>query len=48
MRVHRIDEHDAAMIENPLELGGGFGGLTGGEVGQSRERRWGTDRRSVR
>ena len=23
------------MIENPLELGGGFGGLTGGEVRQS-------------
>ena len=34
-RVHGIDEHDAAMIENPLELGGGFGGLTGGEVRQS-------------
>jgi hypothetical protein len=23
------------MIKNPLELGGGFGGLTCGEVGQS-------------
>ena len=23
------------MIENPLELGGGFGGLTGGEVRHS-------------
>ena len=23
------------MIENPLELGSGFGGLTGGEVRQS-------------
>ena len=34
-RVHGIDEHDASMIENPLELGGGFGGLTGGEVRQS-------------
>ena len=34
-RVHGIDEDDAAMIDNPLELGGSFGGLTGGEVRQS-------------
>jgi len=34
-RVHGIDEHDAAMIENPLELADGFGGLTCGEVRQS-------------
>ena len=34
-RVHGIDEDDAAMIENPLELGGGFDGLTGGEIGHS-------------
>ena len=25
--VHGIDEHDASMIENPLELGGGLCGL---------------------
>ena len=31
-RVHGIDEYDASMIENPLELGGGFGGLTCREV----------------
>ena len=29
-RVHGIDEHAAAMIENPLELANGFGGLTCG------------------
>src|SRR5262245_32618138 len=31
-RIHGIDEDDAAMIENPLELGGSLGGLTGCEV----------------
>ena len=31
-RVHRIDEDDAAMIENPLKLADGFGGLTCREV----------------
>src|SRR5262245_16703755 len=33
--AHGIDEDDAAMIENPLEFGGGCGGLTYGEVRQS-------------
>ena len=32
-RVHRIDEHDAAMIENPLELGGGLCGPIRRQVG---------------
>lgn len=31
-RIHRIDQHDASMVENPLELGGSFGGLTGREI----------------
>jgi hypothetical protein len=31
--VHRIDEHDASMIENPLELGGGLCGLIRRKVG---------------
>ena len=34
-RVHGIDEHDASMIENPLELGGGLGGLMRREVRQA-------------
>src|SRR6185503_13398940 len=34
-RVDRIDEDDASMIENPLELGGGFGRLTCCEVSQT-------------
>ena len=34
-RVHGIDEDDASVIENPLELGGGFGGLTCCDVRQS-------------
>jgi hypothetical protein len=34
-RGHRIDEDDAAMIENPLELAGSFNGLTSREVRHS-------------
>ena len=26
-RVYRIDEHDASMVDDPLELGGGLRGL---------------------
>ena len=36
------------MIENPLELGGGFNGLTGRELRRSANARWSTGRRSVR
>ena len=46
--VHGIDEHDASVIENPLELADGFGGLTAPRGTPRRERRWGTGRRSVR
>ena len=46
--VHGIDEDDAAMIENPLELGDGFGGLTGGEVRQAANVDGVQARRSVR
>src|SRR5262249_40582598 len=34
-RVHGIDEDEPSVMENPLEFGGGFGGLTCCEVGQT-------------